>query len=46
LYAAAPYTLLFASLIILIFGPGKFSLDTLILAYRKKHSGIAAAAAS
>ena len=29
-YAAAPYTFLFASLIILIFGPGKFSLDALI----------------
>ena len=26
-YAAAPYTFLVASLIILIFGPGKFSLD-------------------
>src|SRR5450432_4534599 len=29
-YAAAPYTFLVASLIILIFGPGKFALDTLI----------------
>jgi putative oxidoreductase len=28
---AAPYTILFAALIILIFGPGKFSLDTLLL---------------
>jgi putative oxidoreductase len=27
-YAAAPYTYLFASLLILIIGPGKFSLDT------------------
>jgi putative oxidoreductase len=27
LYAAAPYTFLFASLLILIFGPGRFSLD-------------------
>ncbi len=35
-YAAAPYTFLFASLIILIFGPGKLSLDTLIAAKRKK----------
>jgi putative oxidoreductase len=26
-YAAAPYTYLFASLIVLIFGPGKWSLD-------------------
>ena len=29
--AAAPYTILFAALIILIFGPGKLSLDTLLL---------------
>ena len=29
-YAAAPYTFLFASLLILIFGPGKFCLDTLL----------------
>src|SRR5260370_6638529 len=29
-YAAAPYTFLIASLIILIFGPGKISLDTLL----------------
>src|SRR5579859_800757 len=29
-YAAAPYTFLIASLIILIFGPGKLSLDTLL----------------
>ena len=35
-YAAAPYTFLFASLLILFFGPGKFSLDTLIVWYRKK----------
>lgn len=35
-YAAAPYTLLFACLIVLIFGPGKFSLDTLIASRRKK----------
>src|SRR5437764_12807434 len=33
-YAAAPYTFLFASLLILIFGPGKISLDTLIKWYR------------
>jgi len=30
-YAAAPYTFLVASLIILIFGPGKFSLDAWIV---------------
>lgn len=35
-YAATPYTFLFASLIILFFGPGKFSLDALIDWYRKK----------
>ena len=29
-YAAAPYTFLVASLIVLIFGAGKFSLDTLL----------------
>ena len=29
-YAAAPYTFLIASLIILIFGPGKLGLDTLL----------------
>ena len=28
-YAAAPYTYLFASLIVLIFGPGKWALDAL-----------------
>jgi len=34
-YAAAPYTFLVASLIILLFGPGKIALDTLL----KKFSG-------
>ncbi|HEY3836601.1 MAG TPA: DoxX family protein [Bryobacteraceae bacterium] len=29
-YAAAPYTFLFASLIVLIFGPGKFSVDAIL----------------
>ena len=29
-YAAAPYTFLVASLIILLFGPGKFAVDTLL----------------
>ncbi len=29
-YSAAPYTFLFASALILIFGPGRFALDTLI----------------
>ena len=43
-YAAAPYTLLFASLIILAFGPGYFSLDTLIKRYRSKGKTESAAA--
>jgi putative oxidoreductase len=29
-YAAAPYTFLVASLIVLIFGPGKFAVDTVL----------------
>lgn len=29
-YAAAPYTFLFASLLVLIFGPGKYSIDALL----------------
>ncbi|HZD95616.1 MAG TPA: DoxX family protein [Candidatus Sulfotelmatobacter sp.] len=41
-YAAAPYTFLFASLIILIFGPGKLSLDNLIAAKWKKKAPVAA----
>jgi putative oxidoreductase len=32
-YAAAPYTFLCAALLIMIFGPGKASLDTLLLRY-------------
>jgi putative oxidoreductase len=32
--AAAPYTFLMASLIVLIFGPGRFSLDALLAARR------------
>jgi putative oxidoreductase len=43
-YAAAPYTFLFAALIILIFGPGKLSLDTLIAAKRKKSAPSSVAA--
>jgi putative oxidoreductase len=35
-YNADPFTFLFASLIILIFGPGWFSLDRLIKWYRSK----------
>ena len=37
-YAAAPYTYLFASLLILVFGPGMFSLDYLIARWRKKRA--------
>jgi len=37
--AAAPYTFLFAALLILIFGPGSFSLDYLIARYIKKRHG-------
>ena len=37
-YAAAPYTFLFASLIVLLFGPGAISVDYLIARYvRKSH---------
>ena len=35
-YAADPYTFLFASLLILVFGPGKASLDALIGHFVKK----------
>jgi putative oxidoreductase len=35
--AAAPFTILIASLIILVFGPGLFSIDTLIA---KRYSGV------
>ena len=45
-FAADPFPFLLVSLLILIFGPGKFSVDTLILAYRKKHASPAAAAAA
>lgn len=40
-YAAAPYTFLLASLIILLFGPGWFSLDHVIAWYRKKRHAAA-----
>jgi putative oxidoreductase len=41
-YNASPFTFLLASLIILIFGPGLFSLDTLIRRYRNKRLSQAA----
>lgn len=43
-YNAAPFTFLLASLLILVFGPGKFSLDTLIAAKRRKPLPTSAAA--
>ena len=45
-YAAAPYTFWFAVLMVLVFGPGKFSLDYLIkraLGRTREHSHSAAA---
>ena len=38
-YAAAPYTFLIASVLVLIFGPGKFGLDTWIAARYSKQLG-------
>lgn len=38
-YAAASYTFLVASLLVLIFGPGKFALDTWVAARYSKQSG-------
>ncbi len=43
-YNATPFTFLLASLLILVFGPGKLSLDTLIAAKRKKQAPATAAA--
>jgi putative oxidoreductase len=37
-YAASPYTFLFAALLILFFGPGKLSLDSLIVWYRNQRA--------
>ena len=45
-YAATPYTFLMASLLILLFGPGKLSLDSLIVWYGKKRGLKSDAAAS
>ena len=42
-YNAAPFTFLFASLLILVFGPGKISVDTLIASRRKKSASASAA---
>lgn len=38
-YGAAPYTFLFAALLILIFGPGWFALDTLIARWYSAQGG-------
>jgi len=38
-YGATPYTFFFASLMILIFGPGRFSLDAILLPKLFKRSG-------
>lgn len=40
-YGAAPYTFLFACLIIFIFGPGKLALDTLIARRKKQKPAVA-----
>lgn len=39
-YNADPYTFLFASLLILIFGPGRFALDTLIQKFRDRRGKV------
>jgi putative oxidoreductase len=41
-YAAAPYTFLIASLIVLIFGPGKFCMDYLLRRFVRQPSPAAA----
>jgi putative oxidoreductase len=45
-FGADPFPFLLISLLILIFGPGKISLDHLIATYRKKHPRAAVAATS
>lgn len=40
-FGADPFPFLMVSLLILIFGPGLFSLDTLIKRYRAKHRAVA-----
>ena len=45
-YKADPFTFLFASLIILIFGPGWFSLDTIIKSQRAKRQKAASVSGS
>ena len=45
-YNAAPFTFLLASLLVLVFGPGKFSLDTLIAARRRRKAAPSSAVAT
>lgn len=45
-YAAAPYTFLVACLIVLIFGPGKYALDTLLFRKDRSSENIRAAFSS
>jgi len=45
-YKADPFTFLFASLIILIFGPGWFSLDTIVKSQRAKRQKASSASGS
>jgi putative oxidoreductase len=42
-YKALPFTYLFVAILILIFGPGTFSLDTLIQRYRSRREATSAA---
>ena len=43
-YNADPYTFLFASLLILIFGPGRFALDWLVRHRLERHAAVQASA--
>ena len=42
-YGATPYTFLFAALLILVFGPGKYSADAVLAARSQVHGGAAGA---
>jgi len=39
LYAAAPYTFLFASLLVLVFGPGRLSIDAVVARRFRSNTG-------
>ena len=41
-YGADPYTFLFASLLVLVFGPGAYGLDQLLSKRPRNYSGFAA----